>query len=259
MSTNLFRYEQFGWDYERLNPIGERELSWYRRFAAEVGGPILELACGTGRLLTKIAEAGYQIDGVDLATTMLKLAERRIELLPPEIRSRIQLFNRDMTNLETGSTYNLIILADNSFRELQNRTSQRSCLKSVVACLSQYGKILITVRRFELTSYKDGKMSVPWSNPTRHPISGLMVRRKVEFHLSEDRTSESIVYFYKTVDANNQEIIEECQFQRPVMETSDYQSLFDAVGLTAEIYIDYSNKPDDGLDPVICFVCSRKV
>lgn len=73
MSNDPIRYNQFGWDYELLNPLGDLELSWYRRFAVEVGGPILELACGTGRLLVKLAEAGHQIDGIDISETMLKI------------------------------------------------------------------------------------------------------------------------------------------------------------------------------------------
>ncbi len=52
------RYELFGWDYEYRNPLIKEEVAWYREFALQSGGPILELACGTGRLLVSLAREG---------------------------------------------------------------------------------------------------------------------------------------------------------------------------------------------------------
>ncbi len=59
MNTDLKRYELFGWDYEHHSPLSKREVAWYKRFAHRIGGPVLELACGTGRLLILIAKEGY--------------------------------------------------------------------------------------------------------------------------------------------------------------------------------------------------------
>jgi ubiquinone/menaquinone biosynthesis C-methylase UbiE len=47
MRPDLERYDRFGWDYELHNPLSEKAVSWYAKFASDTGGPVLELACGT--------------------------------------------------------------------------------------------------------------------------------------------------------------------------------------------------------------------
>ena len=55
MTDQLKRYELFGWDYPIQAPLSDEEVAWYLKFARETGGPVLELACGTGRLLCRLA------------------------------------------------------------------------------------------------------------------------------------------------------------------------------------------------------------
>ncbi|MHC4473952.1 MAG: class I SAM-dependent methyltransferase, partial [Planctomycetota bacterium] len=99
----LTRYERFGWDYHDINPLAEREVAWYRRHARESGGPVLELACGTGRLLRALAEDGHDVTGLDLSKAMLALAREHAAGAPAEVRERIRLVKGDMADfaLET--------------------------------------------------------------------------------------------------------------------------------------------------------------
>ena len=54
----------------------------YLSYAQRSGGPILELGCGTGRLMAPLVEGGYEVTGVDASAPMLRLAERRLAALP---------------------------------------------------------------------------------------------------------------------------------------------------------------------------------
>ena len=61
-----YTHEVLAWEYDQRNStIAPGELAWYLKYATLGGGPILELACGSGRLLLPIAAAGYRVDGVD--------------------------------------------------------------------------------------------------------------------------------------------------------------------------------------------------
>ena len=73
-NTPLDRYELFGWDYEQINPLTEEEFAWYLRWARKTPGALLALACGTGRLVCRLAEAGSAVTGLDLSDTMLGIA-----------------------------------------------------------------------------------------------------------------------------------------------------------------------------------------
>jgi len=122
MSGRLERYELFGWDYDHFNPLAEREVAWYQQFAEKSGGPVLELACGTGRLLARLAGAGLEVTGQDLSEAMLAQARRRVEALPADIRGRVRLEKADMCNFDLGRTFAMAMIADNSFRELEHFT-----------------------------------------------------------------------------------------------------------------------------------------
>jgi SAM-dependent methyltransferase len=55
------------------------EIAYFQRFIEENGGPALDAACGTGRLLVPYLQAGLDVDGADISPDMLKHARVRAE------------------------------------------------------------------------------------------------------------------------------------------------------------------------------------
>ena len=55
-------------------PMVAGDVAFYERLAREAGGPVLELACGTGRVALPLAEHGLDVTGVDSAPAMLAIA-----------------------------------------------------------------------------------------------------------------------------------------------------------------------------------------
>ena len=53
---------------------------FYLEIAQQVGGPVLDVACGTGRLTRAIAEAGIEVVGTDLSLPMLNHARQRSQI-----------------------------------------------------------------------------------------------------------------------------------------------------------------------------------
>jgi SAM-dependent methyltransferase len=257
MNANLKRYEIFGWDYEHFNPLTEKKIAWYLKYAHKSKGPILELACGTGRLLIALAEAGFECDGIDLSTGMLKIAARQMAQLPPQMQSRIRIHNMDMTDFQLARKYNLIIIGDNSIGELETREEQLSCLKCSYQHLRPDGMFLLTVRRFNPASFVDGRKETPWSEQICHPITGHMVSRKVRMQLAPDGKSVHGVMRYKTTATNGREIIEEFYYDKPVMSPDDYISLLTVAGFSPTIFVDYEDRKDDGKGLIFCIVCDK--
>jgi SAM-dependent methyltransferase len=68
--------------YSSADPQLERVVAFYERLAREVGGPVLELACGTGRIAIPLAKARLHVTGVDLSEAMLAIARRKLAGLP---------------------------------------------------------------------------------------------------------------------------------------------------------------------------------
>ena len=256
MENDLKRYDLYGWDYELINPLREKEITWYVRFARMTRGPVLELACGTGRLIEEVARAGFQVDGIDLARGMLEAANCRMSQLSTETRSLIQLHGFDMQNFCFDKEFGLIILADNSFRELKTCTEQISCLQCVHKHLRFDGRFLVTERRFDPERFAP-RDHVTWSSPITHPVTNDVVQRKVVVELSEDGKWIRGSMVYRTQFDDQTETLDECPFEAPILHVEDYLSLFSHAGFETSVFIDYEEIEDDGKGPILCFVCKR--
>ena len=65
------------YDWENAQTLGRRDVPFWRRLAASVDGPILELGCGTGRVTFPLARDGAHIVGIDRSAEMLARAAAR--------------------------------------------------------------------------------------------------------------------------------------------------------------------------------------
>jgi len=128
-------------DYDSIAPFYDIEhaqfdedLDMYRNFAELSGGKILELACGSGRLLLPLARDGFQVMGVDTSVAMLKLAEHA--LAEAGVGGRCQLVQQDMCTLQLPHKFRLAMIALGSFGHIVRRVQQQQALAAIRAHLS---------------------------------------------------------------------------------------------------------------------------
>ena len=63
--------------YDAIHGEGGEDLDFWLPFAAEHGGPILEVGAGTGRIALPLARAGHAVTALDPSPAMLALARER--------------------------------------------------------------------------------------------------------------------------------------------------------------------------------------
>ena len=74
--------------YDYIVPYLNREdLDFYVDMAKESGGPVLEVGCGTGRILIPIARAGIEVTGLDLSPSMLALCRKKLSQEPAAVQT----------------------------------------------------------------------------------------------------------------------------------------------------------------------------
>ena len=123
---------------------GEAEVGWYLNKARACGGPVLDLACGTGRLALLLAKEGFQVTAVDQSPGMLNQFEKKLKIQPAQIRSRITVHNQSMSNFSLDTSFNTIICCDAFFHNL-SVADQISCLDCVARHLTQKGRFLFNL------------------------------------------------------------------------------------------------------------------
>ena len=72
--------------YDQFSTGLPGDSQFYVEEAVKAGSPVLELGCGTGRILIPIAQAGVDIVGLDRAPCMLEIAREKVRLKREEVR-----------------------------------------------------------------------------------------------------------------------------------------------------------------------------
>ncbi len=248
------RYDRYGWDYASVNPPEERALRWYRRHAAETGGPVLDVACGTGPLLSALASDGYEVVGLDLSETMLGEARRRLADLHPQAAARVRLVQGDMTAFDLPERFPLAIIADNSLREVESLDGMRTCLRCMRRHLRPDGRLLVVERRFDPSRYPGGVAEWPWTEPLVHPETGARLRRRIRVEVDEAARRLAGVMVYRTEHPDGSAEEETCPFEGPILAPADYHALFAEAGFTSQLHVGFEDREDDGVEPMLCFV-----
>ena len=142
MSPNAFDRLARYYDWEHAGFL--EDLPLYLGLAERVGGPILEAACGTGRLLLPLARAGYDVVGLDSSPAMLGLAEAALAR-EPRLGRRVRLVPGDMRTARLGEQFGLVIVALDSFGLLLERAEQLRGLASLRRHVAHQGLLVVDV------------------------------------------------------------------------------------------------------------------
>ena len=129
--------------YDAMYPsAGSNELAFWRELASG-GQPILEVGCGTGRLLLPLLEAGHAVHGLDLASAMLERLEQKLRVRG--LRSTLYL--ADARNFEVETHYQQVFWPFNGLAQLTTIDDLHACIRQVAAALTPGGRFA-----FDLTN-----------------------------------------------------------------------------------------------------------
>jgi SAM-dependent methyltransferase len=163
------------------------DLDLYLALAARTGGPVLELAVGSGRLAVPLAEAGFAVTGVDLDPAMLARAQRTWDdrtadrrapdrgspgAGPAGVRRRrrgvasgsLTLVEGDLVDIELPDRFGLAIIALNSVLQVGPADRQRAAIANLARHLRPGGVAVVDVElpdAAELASW-DGRLVLDW-------------------------------------------------------------------------------------------------
>jgi SAM-dependent methyltransferase len=115
------------------------DISFYVRQAEKYGGPVLELACGTGRVAIPIAEKGMRVTGLDISDSMLVHARRKAA----ERAVGVEWVRADCRDFTLNKKFRLIFLAFNSLGHLHDLESVAACFSCVRRHLTEEGRFIV--------------------------------------------------------------------------------------------------------------------
>ncbi len=112
------------------------------QWAHSLGGPLLDLACGTGRMALRMAQLGYQVTGVDITPEMISWARRKAE----QQGLSIEWVVADARSFHLNKQFSLIYMLENAFQFFLTREDQEAMLACVRKHLLPHGCFLFETR-----------------------------------------------------------------------------------------------------------------
>lgn len=94
--------------------LGTADIEFYSDLAQKIGGPVLDLCCGTGRVALPLAISGLEVTAVDLSEPMLSILHKKAGNI------KVEIVQGDMRTLELNRKFKLIIIALRSFQVLKD-------------------------------------------------------------------------------------------------------------------------------------------
>jgi SAM-dependent methyltransferase len=201
-------------DYYDLLPLTtERaDLDFFLELARETGGPVLDLACGTGRVLIPLAAAGTRVVGLDLSPHMLVRCRQKLGWQPPDVQQRVRLVEASMTDFELGERFPLVIIPFRSFQLLLSVEEQLACLACIRRHLAPKGKLVLTFFQTDLRrTYDPTFQQETESMPEKVLPDGRRLRlteRIVEFHRAEQCNHMELFYTVVQPDGRSERLVQ---------------------------------------------------
>jgi SAM-dependent methyltransferase len=126
--------------YDADKPVApDAEVAWYAQRLPRDAGPLLELMCGSGRLLVPLAAQGFKLHGVDTSAAMLASCEARTAARGIEA----PLFRQDLTQLNLPFRYAAAFVAVGSFQLITEPGAALLALQRIRAHLVDPGMLLL--------------------------------------------------------------------------------------------------------------------
>lgn len=152
--------------YEATHDGDVGDESFYLGAAVEADGPVLEAACGTGRLYLELLDHGVDADGFDVSRPMLNVLREKaaVEGLTPSV------WQADLRTVRVDRTYARVVVPYNSICNLQGVDDQVTALESLYELLAPGGRLLFDayVPRYDVIADSFGE----WQSPKKFEYEG---------------------------------------------------------------------------------------
>jgi len=184
--------------YDLLFDSLDFDVPFWLDVARSAGGPVLEIACGSGRLLLPSLRAGVDIDGIDASPAMIARLKERAAAEGLAVRAEVA----DMRDFATGRRYARIFCGFNGFAHCETVDDQIAALRRSLEHLEPGGALVLhmsypgpdywsepegkAVLEHEALLPGGGKLQL-WDNRTKDVVNQ---RQSSEVEIREIHTSD---------------------------------------------------------------------
>jgi SAM-dependent methyltransferase len=204
------------------------DLPFWQTLARWQGDPVLELGCGTGRVLIPLAQDGRIVYGLDNSPAMLDFLRQHI---PEELESRIHLLEADMTNFQIDTLFRVAFLPCNTYSTF-DKQGRAAILGRAFRHLKPGGVFAVSVPNPNLLQSLQTNKETEVEAIFKHPETGYPVQVSSSW-VREDGVIR-INWHYDHIYPNGEVKRLTASMRHHLVSTEDYITEFIAAGFTIQ-------------------------
>jgi SAM-dependent methyltransferase len=249
--------------YDHVVPYQNRkDVAFFVEAAKESGGPVLEIGCGTGRILIPTSQAGIKIVGLDLSPDMLRVCRERLLQEPEEVQSNVRLVQADMRDFEISQRFTLVTVPFRPFQHLITAEDQQACLERIHRHLVEDGRLILDLFNPSLNMLVEVTVGQEFGEESEFTLpDGRWVIRRFKF-VSKDFFNQinhvEMIYYVTHPDGRKERLVH--AFPIRYLFRFEAEHLLERCGFQVEyLYADYDKNPYGSKYPgELIFVAKKK-
>lgn len=175
----------------------QEDVEFYVNFARRTGSPILDAACGTGRVLVPLAKAGFAVTGLDVSPAMVAAAWANVE--KAGVKKLAKLVNADVRDFSLDERFELAFVALNSFGHLVSIDDQIAALRCLHEHLQEDGLLILDLFNPDLALLGDAPGHVLHDYTKLDPVTGNTIVKLHSTRLDQAKQLLNVTFFYDEV------------------------------------------------------------
>src|SRR5260221_703684 len=179
------------------------DVNFYVEEAQAIDGTVLELGCGTGRVLIPVARLGKEVTGVDNSPRMLARCRVQLESEPAEVRRNVTLVQADMRDLNLGRRFSLVMIPFRPMQHLVAVSDQIATLQAIHRHLDPGGLLVFDVFNPKLQYLLEDRTAEREDTAEVELGDGRSFRRTVRVpavHIVEQYSEAELIYYVREAD-----------------------------------------------------------
>lgn len=224
--------------YDAHHSNYSEDLPFWLSLAKQQKGAVLELGCGTGRVLLPLAQAGVPMVGLDNDFSMLAYLHSR---LPTDLSPAPLLFAAGITGFRLGMAFELIILPCNTWSTLSSpqRVQALGCIREH---LLVDGLFAVSLPAPDLLASLPARSDPVIEEHYQHPLDGSPVQVSSGWRRSQRHFTVTWHYDHLLTDGNVQRIT--ARVRHDLASAQQYQQELIDAGLEIQaVYGDFERSP----------------
>lgn len=239
--------------YDVLTGAEEYDIPAYLEIASRTAGPVLDLACGSGRLTLPLARAGHEVTGVDLAPDMLRTLRRRLLDEPRDVAMRVTPVLGDLRDLDL-EPHGLAIIGAVSICLMHGHEERVRAFSAVRSALADDGVLcfdFLDTTETALRTHDGSVVCVPAAGPrsTRFTLMGR--------HWVPEDGVEVVNFYSEDVDALGRTHRYLSSTEKAVVTEEELRAQLADAGFAVESIVDSSVLGEGDLSETIRLVTCR--